>query len=197
MRQRQLIRAWLVACAATGCGATSHLIAGGHLPHPLILALATSLAALLTLGVSQLKLSRSSLAAGVLSGQGLIHGLYSHAQPLSFAPAGGHMHGGHIADQLSVGSVPAESQSLAMWVGHMCAAVATYALLVYGDQMVALLCSLLGAAHKFFSRLHPRGFLPVKPYRPGFLRPGTLASTYHGRCRLIRGPPTFAIHPAL
>ena len=172
MRQRQLIRAWLVASVATGFGATSHLLAGGHLPHPLILALATSLAALLTLGATRVKLSQFSLAAGVLAGQGLLHGLYSHSRSVILT-AGGQVHASHThAEQLQVTAVQAEPQSLAMWLGHLCAALATYAVLAYGEQMFSLLRALLKAAQKFFSRFHLRGFLPAKRYMPGFLCPG-------------------------
>lgn len=195
MRQRQLIRAWLVACAATGFGATSHMLAGGHLPHPLILALATSLTALLTLGATRVKLSQFSLATGVLAGQGLLHGLYSHSQSVILT-TGGQVHASHThGEQLQVSVVQAEPQSLAMWFGHLCAALATYAVLAYGEQMSSLLRALLKAAQRFFTRFHLRGFLPAKHYIPGFQRPRSITGAILGTCRLTRGPPALAMHP--
>lgn len=194
MRQRQLIRAWLVAGTATGCGATSHLLAGGHLPHPLILALATSLAALLTLGTTRVNLSQFSLATGVLAGQGLLHGLYTHSRSGTMT-TGGQVHASHThAEQLQVIASHAEPQSLTMWAGHLSAALATYALLVYGEQMFSLLRALLKAARRFFSRFYLRGFLPVKRYLPGFLRPGSAVGAILGLCQPMRGPPALAMH---
>ncbi|MFW0183086.1 hypothetical protein ACN082_06215 [Rothia sp. CCM 9417] len=195
MRQRQLIRAWFVACAATGFGASSHLLAGGHLPNPLILALATSLAALLTLGATRVKLSQFSLATGVLAGQGLLHGLYSHSQSATLT-AGSQVHTSHThGAQLQVSALHAEPQSLAMWLGHLCAALATYAVLAYGEQMYSLLRALLKAAQRFFTPFHLRGFLPAKHHIPGFQRPGSIRGATLGTCRLTRGPPALAMHP--
>lgn len=190
-RQRQLVRAWLVAGTASSCGAVSHLLAGGHLPHPLIWALATSLAAFITLLATRLNLTRLSLATGVLAGQGILHGLYSHGHP-PVLTANEHLHTGHTVTPLAVSSVPAEPQSIAMWVGHLLAAFATYALLVYGEQMLTLLRALLGVARGIFTRVHRCGYLPVKRYLPVFLSPHRLHSIALGLSQPTRGPPALA-----
>lgn len=194
IRQRQLIRAWLVASTATGFGATSHLLAGGHLPHPLILALVTSLAAVLTLAFTRLKLSRLSLAAGVLVGQGLLHGLYSHAQPF-LLPASGQPHLSHIHTAPVIArDTPADLQGPGMWIGHLCAALVTYAVLAYGEQLYSLLKVLLRAAQRLFSRILLRGFLPASRYLPGFLHPLGASGFLFVLGNPLRGPPALAKH---
>lgn len=193
MRQRQLLRAWLVAGTATGCGATSHLLAGGHFPNLLILALATSLAALLTLAMTRMSLNRPSLLAGVLCGQGLLHGLYSHSQPLSLASSSGHLHAQALS-QLPASSVQAPPHSVGMWVGHLLAALATYSLLAYGERMLCLLRALLGVARRFFAGPSLQGYQPPKRYKSNLLYFDTLVSSCWGSCHQIRGPPTFAWH---
>lgn len=189
MRQRQLVRAWLVAGTASGCGTVSHLVAGGHLPHPLIWALATSLAAFITLWATRLNLNRVSLAVGVLAGQGILHGLYSHGHPLT-STAHGHLHSGHtVVSSVAVGLSPAQPQSIAMWAGHLLAALATYSLLVYGEEMLALLRALLSATRSLFARVHLRGYLPVKCYLPDFLSPYQIRGIALGLSQPTRGPP--------
>lgn len=189
-RGQQVARSWLIASSATGLGATSHLLAGGHLPHPLVLALATSLAALLTLGVTRLKLPRTSLALGVLAGQGILHALYSHGQPL--APvSGGHTHHGV---ELFPGAIPLEPLTHAgpaMWVGHTLAAAITFALLAYGESLLLALHTLLGYVR---ARLEP---VRVRPLLGALTLP--VASTVTHLVSLLararrapRGPPVLA-----
>lgn len=189
-RGHQVARSWLIASSATGLGATSHLLAGGRLPHPLVLALATSLAALLTLGVTRLKLPRTSLALGVLAGQGILHALYSHGQPL--APASvGHSHHG---SELLMGAThlePLAHAGPAMWVGHTLAAAITFALLAYGEHLLLALRALLGYVR---ARLEPVRVRPLlgAPTLPVATTATHLVSLLARTCRAPRGPPVLA-----
>ncbi|WP_421084499.1 hypothetical protein [Rothia nasimurium] len=189
-RSRNLARAWMIATSATGLGVASHLLGGGHLPHPLVLALATALAALITLGMTKLKLPRLSLGAGVLTGQGLLHILYSYGHPVSL-PSGhrGHLHG-ELATSLQAVSLDGHSYGVGMWLAHGLASVITYALLAYGEELAHALKALLSYAR----RLLEVPSLPVlEPGRKvrgvgGVLR--ILADTLTRGTRTSRGPPS-------
>lgn len=189
-RGHQVARSWLIASSATGLGATSHLLAGGHLPHPLVLALATSLAALLTLGITCLKLPRTSLALGVLAGQGILHALYSHGQPLAPASAGHSHHG----SELLLGATHLEPLAHAgpgMWAGHTLAAAITFALLAYGEHLLLALRDLLGYVR---ARLEPVRVRPLlgAPTLPVAATVTHLVSLLARTCRAPRGPPLLA-----
>ena len=183
-RGHQVARSWLIASSATGLGATSHLLAGGHLPHPLVLALATSLAALLTLGVTRLKLPRTSLALGVLAGQGILHALYSHGQPLAPAAVGHHHHG----VELLPGAVVLEPLAHA---GPAMAAAITFALLAYGEHLLLALRALLGYVRARLAPVRVRPILGV-PTLPVAATATHLVSLLARTCRAPRGPPVLA-----
>ncbi|HIY95983.1 MAG TPA: hypothetical protein H9821_10090 [Candidatus Rothia avicola] len=189
-RGHQVARSWLIASSATGLGATSHLLAGGHMPHPLVLALATSLAALLTLGMTRLKLPRTSLALGVLAGQGILHALYSHGQPLAPAAAGHHYHGLELLSG-AVGLEPLAHAGPAMWAGHTLAAAITFALLAYGEHLLLALRALLGYVR---ARLEPVRVRPLlgAPTLPVAATATYLVSLLARTCRAPRGPPVLA-----
>ncbi|WP_237197085.1 hypothetical protein [Rothia nasimurium] len=189
-RGHQVARSWLIASSATGLGATSHLLAGGHLPHPLVLALATSLAALLTLGVTRLKLPRTSLALGVLAGQGILHALYSHGQPLAPAAAGHHHHGVELLPG-AAGLEPLTHAGPAMWAGHTLAAAITFALLAYGEHLLLALRALLGYVR---ARLEPARVRPLleAPVLAVAATAAHLVSLLARTCRAPRGPPVLA-----
>lgn len=189
-RGHQVARSWLIAGSATGLGAISHLLAGGHLPHPLVLALATSLAALLTLGVTRLKLPRTSLAFGVAAGQGTLHALYSHGHPLAPAPAG-HAHHGAELLLSAVPTEPLTHAGPAMWIGHALAAAATFALLAYGESLLLALRALLGYVR---AKLEPARVRPLleAPALPVTTFPTHLVSLLARTCRAPRGPPVLA-----
>ena len=189
-RGHQVARSWLIASSATGLGATSHLLAGGHMPHPLVLALATSLAALLTLGMTRLKLPRTSLALGVLAGQGILHALYSHGQPLAPAAAGHHHHGLELLSG-AVGLEPLAHAGPSMWAGHTLAAAITFALLAYGEHLLLALRALLGYVR---ARLEPVRVRPLlgAPTLPVAATATYLVSLLARTCRAPRGPPVLA-----
>lgn len=189
-RGHQVARSWLIASSATGLGATSHLLAGGHMPHPLVLALATSLSALLTLGITCLKLPRTSLALGVLAGQGILHALYSHGQPLAPASAGHSHHG----SELLLGAThlePLAHAGPAMWAGHTLAAAITFALLAYGEHLLLALRALLGYVRAYLEPVRVRPLLGA-PTLPVVATVTHLVSLLARTCRAPRGPPVLA-----
>lgn len=190
-RTHRLLRAWAVAVTATGLGATSHTLAGGELPHPLIFALATSLAALLTLGLTRLKASQLSLGAGVLTGQGLLHLLYSHGSTVLVES--GHHHA-HSLSVIARGQT--QSYGAEMWAGHGLAAAATYGVLAYGEHLLGALIAL--------ARIGVSGLLPPLsaaplPHRlrfPARFVPPVWAPLAHLTAVLTtRGPPAILAAP--
>lgn len=189
-RSRKVARAWIIATSATSLGAASHLLGGGHLPHPIVLALATALAALITLGVTQLKLPRTSLGAGVLVGQGILHLLYSYGHPVShFAThTGGHQHG-ETAAALTAVALDGHSYGAGMWLAHSLAAGATYALLAYSEELLGVLKTLLGYARRFFEtpKLPALTLAPTIREATGHLL--VLKEILAGGTRTSRGPP--------
>ncbi|ORC25070.1 hypothetical protein A7979_08620 [Rothia nasimurium] len=193
-RGHQLLRAWAVAITATGTGALLHLAAGGHAPHPLVLALATSLAALLTLGLNRLKLPTTSLATGVAVGQGALHTLYSHGHPLTSSGTGTHTH--HLAPGGAPGAAvalqpalePATQAGPLMWVAHTVAAALTFAFLAYGEQLVRLLGALLRQIRLALTPPTPAPCWQV-PTQPVDTRVQALTTTLRGTGRITRGPP--------
>lgn len=217
-RGYQLARAWLIAITATAGGALSHLLAGGQLPHPLLLALACSLTALLTLGLSCLKLPRISLALGVGLGQGLLHLLYSQGQPLSLtlnhqqhhqspsealeALRAASLTSATLGEQAaSASGLVAKSHLLehglahegpAMWLGHSLVALLTFALLAYGEGLLLALRALLGYLRSWLAPLKPGLTLPA-PSLPVPASLGPLLSWLPSSSQAPRGPPVPAL----
>ncbi|MFC6352556.1 hypothetical protein ACFP6B_01420 [Rothia nasimurium] len=188
-RGHQLARSWLIAGSATGLGAISHLLAGGHLPHPIVLALATSLAALLTLGATCLKLTHTSLALGVAAGQGTLHLLYSQGQPL--APMTGYAHHGPARLTAPVALDPLTQAGPAMWAGHALAAAASFALLAYGESLLKALTALLAYLRARLEPVRVRPILAISSL-PVVATASSPFSLLIRTCTAPRGPPLLA-----
>lgn len=196
-RGQQLVRAWVVASGASLLGAVAHLLAGGLLPSPIILLLVTSLSALITLGLGRLQLARTSLAAGVLLGQGLLHLLYSQGGhgtylPLSKQQTGHHLgHGATSYGQAAdfTGSASQQADGL-MLLGHLLVAALTFALLAYGEESYRLLTRLLAASCRALLSQLPR-ILPWRPaiYRPQIIHLARIKPALLALTSPTRGPP--------
>lgn len=184
-RGRLAARAWALALTATTLGSVSHALGGGNLPHPLLFALATALAALLTLGISLLNLRATSLAAGVTAGQGLLHLLYTQGDIALTTIVHSHHH-----TDIQVLAVAPHHHSPLMGLTHALAAAATFALLRHGENLLTLILDLVGAGITRLTRL-PRAITPVSPARIRATYRPTLPTlrTALGECRITRGPP--------
>lgn len=196
-----LARSWATALTATGVGALSHVAAGGHLPHPIVLTLATSLAALITLGLNTLKLPAVSLAAGVAVGQGLLHLLYSHGHAVAPLSASHHLHAAPGSDptlmqaQGTAGTLEtAAHTSPLMWLAHTLAAALTYSVLVYGERIFYLLKALLATIHLALRvpTVQATGYRPKPQLTSAPVHP--LQGVCAGLSGLTRGPPALTVH---
>lgn len=184
-KAHRVLRAWAVALMATVLGASSHTLAGGELPHPLIFGLATSLAACLTLLATAFTTSRTSLAVGVLTGQGVLHALYTHGSTVQMSGEGHHAH------QLTVvaHSQP-HSYGADMWVGHALAALATYIVLVYGEQLLEALAALAHASIRGLTPVRETGVIVTRVKAPAhFFAVRSHRHSFLLESRVTRGPP--------
>ena len=140
-RHRRVTRAALSAGAATLTAATAHTLAGGG-PPPWWMVLGVLL---LALPVAVALVGRSfhpvGVAASVVAAQSLLHVAFaSVSSPAAAWPSAGHVHGGGAS--LSGGlltAMPAGTAHLHLTPGmvfaHLIAAVATVALLVWGERL--------------------------------------------------------------
>lgn len=184
-RAHRVFRAWAVAIVATVLGATSHTLAGGSLPHPLIFGLATSLAACLTLVATELTTSRMSLAAGVLAGQGLLHTLYTHGPAVQLTVEGHHAH--HLTVEAHN---PEHVYGAGMWAGHALAALATFGVLAYGEQLLEALVALVHASIRGLTPVRGAGVILTQLKAPAhFLADGPRHLFFLLESCVTRGPP--------
>lgn len=184
-KAHRVLRAWAVALVATILGATSHTLAGGDLPHPLVWGLATSLAACITLLATAFTASRMSLGVGVLAGQGLLHALYTHGSTVQMSIEGHHSH------QLTVvAHNQAHDYGAGMWVGHALAALATYSVLAYGEQLLEALAALVHASIRGLTPVRDTGVILAH-----IKAPAQFFAVWHrylsllSESRVTRGPP--------
>lgn len=143
-------RGALAAVFAVGSAALAHAAAGHHHPHWVVLVLSLTISLPLCTALSRVRLSRSRLAAAVLTSQGVLHGLFAlfpaAAGAGSLREVGGH-HGPHHQHQLAVGASAEQGAAVApdsaMALSHLLAAAATYALLRRGELVLTALTALL------------------------------------------------------
>ncbi|MBO0980618.1 hypothetical protein [Microbacterium sp. SD291] len=190
-RQLRLVRAASASSVATLVAATSHTIAGGAAPHPLLmLAMATVLVppAAFLIGA---RASRSRLALTVLASQAAFHLVFQVlGSPTGGAVTGGGGEHAHHQDLTSLGPVLASaSPDAAMLTGHVIAAVLTSALLWRGESMVRIVAGWMLALLRH----------PVALIRPAHERPASLLCDIHPLVDAVvrttvsrRGPPALA-----
>ncbi|MGJ3191486.1 hypothetical protein [Paenarthrobacter sp. FR1] len=146
-RKARFLRAWAGAAAATLIAAASHALAGGNPPAVPVLMLSLALSGPVCIALAGRVLSLWRLTAAVVTSQALFHGLYSldptsHRDVGMLAAAGGHA--GHAVHTLPSISGPLDHASPMMGLGHCLAAVATIAVLRYGEVTGVRLLTALG-----------------------------------------------------
>lgn len=147
-RARRLARGWAGAAVATAAAVVSHAVAGGPLPPLLLVLLSLALSGPLCTALAGRVLSRSSLLAGVLLSQSVLHGLFAASGGVSTVAHAAH----HGVSGGPAGAGPAlvlQVQShtghggAAMLVSHLLAAVAGYLLMRHGEIAAVVLLEAL------------------------------------------------------
>ncbi|QOT21311.1 hypothetical protein [Paenarthrobacter sp. YJN-D] len=146
-RTVRFARGWAGAVAATLIAAASHVLSGGNAPGAPVLILSLALSGLVCMALAGKVLSLWRLATAVLVSQTVFHGLYSfdpgaHHDVGTAAAAGHAGHGAHTLASVAAG--PSDHSSPSMVVGHVLAAVATIAVLRYGEVTAVRLLAALG-----------------------------------------------------
>ena len=146
-RKARFARGWAGAVAATFLAAASHVISGGSAPAAPLLILSLALSGLVCMALAGKVLSLWRLAIAVVASQSVFHSLYSldpGSHDDGMAAAAGHAgHAGHIlASMPDPGAL--DHTSPAMLLGHALAAIATIAVLRYGEVTAVRLLTALG-----------------------------------------------------
>ncbi len=135
-RHVRALRGAAAAWIATIIAATSHTLAGGGAPSPVLVGVLGILASPLATALIGRRLSAWRVGAGVVASQGLFHTAF--AMTAGVDPAGVR---GHVHDVQLVGGAPAAGllPDGAMLTGHLLAAAATLVVLYYGERMLRAL----------------------------------------------------------
>lgn len=202
----RLLRGVLSAALAVSFAAAAHTVAGHHAPHAVVIVLAMAVSVPLCTALSGVRLSRSRLAAAVLSSQMLLHGLFQlfPAQQAATGLAGAEelsTHGHHgpgaplslTVDPQAHSHTGLSHPEVAMIAAHLAAALLTYGLLRRGETLLCALAALvtlvpalmlLAGFRILTDDLAFRRF-PVAPVRHE-------ADVWNGAGpRTLRGPPAF------
>lgn len=138
-RQQRVLRGAVAAAVATLLAATSHTIAGGPAPAPLLIGL---MMALLTPVAGALVGPRprlARLAAAVTVSQVAFHGafqLLGSPTGIRMSPTAAHAHVHGVVDPAMLQATAAAPESTGMYVAHAIAAALTIALLWRGERAV-------------------------------------------------------------
>lgn len=187
-RQLRLLRAASASTVATLLAATSHTLAGGAAPHPLlVVAMAAILIPAATVLVGA-RPSRSRLALTVAVSQAAFHLVFQLlGSPVAGAAGGGHDH--HL-DLSALGPLVASAApDGAMLAGHVVAAALTTALMWRGESIVRQIAGWMLALLR----------RAIAPLRAEHERPAPLRSGVHLLVDAVtttsvsrRGPPALA-----
>lgn len=191
-RQERLLRSWALAGFSTTLAALSHSLAGGQAPHLITWFLATSLAALLCLGLTYLKINRIALATSVALSQSAFHLLYQGGDGVVLAGAE-HQHHHHqlvlIAESGHQGAHGGSMLAL-----HTLAALATYLLIRRFEETLAALKDLASKTwHRLIHLSTPRP-LPAPIKLSPVSHPASYFSSILTSCIRRRGPPFAPAH---
>ncbi|WP_345752436.1 hypothetical protein [Microbacterium rhizophilus] len=131
-RQLRVLRGAVAAVVATLLAATSHTIAGGPAPAPLLVALMIALLTPVAGGLIGPRPHLPRLATAVIVSQAAFHAAFQ----LLGSPAGARIaeHHGHGATPLPL--LAAAPESAGMYTGHAVAALLTVVLLWRGERIV-------------------------------------------------------------
>lgn len=148
---RRLIRGWLAAIAATTFAALSHTWAAPVTIEPALLLLSVAFAAPIMVLFAKHRFTPKLTALSVLLAQGVLHSIFMIAPHGSHAVLAQADHCGPITatgfTESGTGSIftmAMAHMTPAMITAHLLAAVATAALLCYGEEALAALRALLG-----------------------------------------------------
>lgn len=187
-RQLRLLRAASASSIATLIAATSHTVAGGAAPHPLlvlaVMALVVPVAALIIGG----RASRLRVAATVLVSQAAFHVVFQTlGAPTGTAVLSGHQH--HV-DLAALGPVTAAAApDTIMIVGHLAAAALTTIMLWHGESMVRAAAGWVHARlRRAISAFRPAHRVPA----PAVFSTPLLVDAALSASVSRRGPPAFA-----
>lgn len=209
-RAARLMRGWAAALVATAVAATSHVLAGGSIPHPSIVLFCLALSAMVSCALAGRSMSLPGTAGAVLASQGIFHlfftvggaGIPSGSLPSAAANQSGHA--AHAdpgalaqlaeAGQAGAGMAAAGHSSALMWIGHLLAAAATVAAIRNGE---AALLRILEAMRLRITAILPILLpLPLGPRIPKLSTLVPVAPLGNLGVPLLamrhRGPPTAA-----
>lgn len=185
-RGLRALRGSAAAAIAVVLAATAHTLSGGEPPPPWLVVAVTILAApLCTLLVGRRR-SLAGLAAAVAAAQLALHGAFAAvgaaAPAMGATPDGTHHHGALLLPALAA----LDPAATTMGAGHALAAVATLAVLAWGEGLLA------GVARGIRRLLAP----PAMPALPRPLGTRTVFLSRRGAASALlhvvtrRGPPT-------
>ncbi|WP_374946331.1 hypothetical protein [Agreia sp.] len=200
-RWTRVARGSLAALVSTFVAAFSHAVAGGTAPSVAALSLAVAFSTLVCVALAGRGLSYWRVGASVAVSQVFFHSLFSLiATPVAHATGAAPVaHSGHdMAAMLVPTGVEASgalTADVAMIAGHVLAAVATFAAIVWGERAVrSMLAGALVRVSRFAALVRPAPVFVSRAVRLGRVRridaPAMLevlrASVWH------RGPPPAA-----
>lgn len=187
-RHVRALRGAAAAWIATIIAATSHTLAGGGAPSPVLIAVLGVLASPVAIALVGRRLSAWRVGTAVVVSQGLFHTAFAMTAGVDTTGLRGHVH-----DVQLVGGAPAAGilPDGGMLVGHLIAAAATLFVLYHGERM-------LRALGRGIRSLIRRAGVPVLVAAP-FVRsaPGVVALRRPAGVVLSdvsrRGPPSFVL----
>jgi hypothetical protein len=204
-RWTRVARGSLAALVSTFVAAFSHAVAGGTAPSVAAVSLAIAFSMIACIALAGRGLSYWRIGTSVAVSQVFFHTLFSLiATPSATSGTASSAHGAHAGHDMTAMLIPTAGEAsgasaitldVAMIAGHVLAAVATFAAIVWGERTVR---GLMGAAllrvTRFSTLLVPTPVVARPAVRLGRVRridaPATLevlrASVWH------RGPPLAA-----
>ncbi|MER7798057.1 hypothetical protein [Microbacterium sp. NPDC096154] len=195
-RQQRVLRGAVWASVATLLAATSHTLAGGAAPSPLLVAAVAVLLTPATAALAGPRPGLGRLAAVVPLGQAAFHGVFALLGSPTGTASGGapHVHGAADLLQRSAQAAAAvpdvvapPAESAAMYVAHAIAALVTVALLWRGERLVrAVAGGVVAVLRRFGLTRAPLVARPVSPAAaPAVRRAAAVLLSSASR----RGPP--------
>lgn len=190
MRRRRLraLRGAAASAIAVLFASTAHTLSGGDAPPPWLVLAITLLAAPLCMALIGRRRSVVRLAASVGSAQVALHAAFAAVG--SATPSVGLGAPGHVHDTAAVlgmlGGMPADHATATMTFGHLLAAIATVAVLAWGERLAAA----IARGIRRLLRLDPVTVALQPAAVPGapIVRLGGIVAAFL-ECVTRRGPP--------
>lgn len=191
-RLRPLGRAWGASGVAAALAVLTHVLAGGHTPNPLLVALAWSLGAVVALPFTTRKPGTVRLAGLLLPAQVIYHLAFGGTHVGSH-DAGGHLHGADLTTAL--GATTATGTGNQMLLAHLASALLSVAAIRYAERSLDTVRSLVDHLADVVGRLARAARLPRVPatrrraWAPRVTEPGILTALALPGPLTRRGPP--------